>query len=433
MRLFLYPDTTSQLALIQRPAEDYKHLEATVAAIFADVQQRGDTACLHYTRQFDGVELQHMAVDESEFAAAENSVPQELRTAIERAAASIAVFHQAQREPVQVVETLEGVQCWRQSIPIDSVGLYVPGGTAPLFSTVLMLAVPARIAGCRSIVLCTPPTALGTVHPAVLYAARIAGVQRVFKVGGAQAIAAMAVGTASIPAVQKILGPGNQYVTAAKQYAASLYTAIDVPAGPSELLVVADEKATPAFVAADLLSQAEHGADSQVLLVCWQERVAECIQAEVQRQMASLPRRDIAQRALAHSSAVVVHNREEAVDFVNLYAPEHLSLAVEESSFFVARVRNAGSVFVGAYTPEAAGDYASGTNHTLPTGGWAASMSGVSLDSFVKKITYQHISREGLQRLAPTVETMAMYEGLEAHRRAVSIRLSNAENGGERG
>lgn len=432
MNFFLYPDKAVWATLAERPAENWTHLETLVKKVFAEVRTRGDDACLEYTQQFDGVQLQQMLVASEEFSEAEKLVPQELRDAIATAAESIAAFHCAQREPVRIVETVPGVQCWRQSMAIDSVGLYVPGGSAPLFSTVLMLAIPAVIAGCSSIVMCTPPTASGAVHPAVLYAAQVAGVHRVLKVGGAQAIAAMALGTQSIPAVRKIFGPGNQYVTAAKQYAALLHTAIDLPAGPSELLVVADECANPAFVAADLLSQAEHGADSHVVFLSWQRDIAERVRTEVQRQVASLPRRDVARRALEHSAVLVLRSREEAVEFVNLYAPEHMSLAVEDANFFLERVLNAGSVFIGAYTPEAAGDYASGTNHTLPTGGWAASVGGVSLDSFVKKVTYQQISREGLQRLAPTVETMAAHEGLEAHRRAVSIRLTYEQEGGPR-
>lgn len=433
MNFLLYPDKAAWAVLAERPAEDWTRLETVVKEIFAEVQTRGNDACLEYTQRFDGVQLQQMLVTDEEFSEAEKLVPQVLQDAITKAAESIDAFHRVQREPVCMVETVPGVRCWRQSMPIDSVGLYVPGGSAPLFSTVLMLAIPAAIAGCRSVVMCTPPTASGAVHPAVLYAARIAGVHRVFKIGGAQAIAAMSLGTQSIPAVRKIFGPGNQYVTAAKQYAASLHTAIDIPAGPSELLVVADNHAIPAFVAADLLSQAEHGADSHVVFLSWQREIAERVQAEVARQVESLPRRSIAHRALARSVALVLRTKEEAVAFVNLYAPEHLSLAVEDNNFFLERVVNAGSVFIGAYTPEAAGDYASGTNHTLPTGGWAASTGGVSLDSFVKKVTYQQISREGLKKLASIIETMATYEGLEAHRRAVSIRVAHEQNGGTGG
>ncbi len=424
MKCILYPDSLQWPELAARPAEDDKQLEALVAGIFSAVQDRGDAACREFTQQYDRVSLQNFCTSEEEFAEAERLVPSALRDAIAVAAGAIRAFHEAQRELPSVVETAPGVRCWRRSVPVENVGLYIPGGTAPLFSTVLMLAIPAALAGCRNVVMCTPPDTAGRVHPAVLYASRFAGVHAVFKIGGAQAIAAMAVGTKSIPVVQKIFGPGNQYVTAAKRYAASLHTAIDLPAGPSELLVVADETAVPAFVAADLLSQAEHGADSQVLLVVWQQDVAEQIIAELQRQAETLPRRAIVQRALEHSRAIVLHNRREVAAFVNRYAPEHLSLAVDNSDYFVEHIVNAGSVFIGHYTPEAAGDYASGTNHTLPTGGWAAATGGVSLDSFVKKITYQNISREGLQYIGPTVEIMARAELLEAHRRAVSVRLA---------
>lgn len=424
MNYSVYPIEAVWPELVRRPAVKVETIEPLAATVFAEVERRGDAACRDFTKKYDGVWVENLRVTDKEFADAEQHVPAALRQALALAADNIRAFHEAQREPVRVVETMPGVRCWRRSVPIQSVGLYVPGGTAPLFSTVLMLAIPAALAGCQRVVMCTPPDAAGSVHPAVLYAAQLAGVREVYKLGGMQAIAAMALGTASIPAVHKIFGPGNQYVTAAKQYAARFSTAVDLPAGPSELLVVADNTAVPAFVAADLLSQAEHGTDSHVVLVCWQPDVAERIVAEAQAQLHALPRRDIAAQTMQYSRVVVLHSPEEAAQFVNAYAPEHLSLAVDDTAFFLERVVNAGSVFIGSYTPEAVGDYASGTNHTLPTGGWAVSMSGVSLDSFIKKITYQHITAKGLRRIGSAVEIMANAEMLEAHRRAVAVRLA---------
>ncbi len=427
MQIIRYPDPARWPELTRRPVFDWSALEAQVQPIVEAVAREGDAALRRFTRHFDGVELEHLAVPEAEFDAAEASLEPALKDAIRQAAANIERFHAAQAETVQVVETMPGVRCWRKALPIERVGLYVPGGSAPLFSTVLMLAVPARLAGCARVVLCTPPQRDGSVHPAILFAARLAGVAEVCRVGGAQAIAALALGTESVPRVDKIFGPGNQYVTAAKQLVQRQGVAIDLPAGPSEVLVVADDTAVPAFVAADLLSQAEHGPDSQVVLVALSEKLLEAALAELEAQLDALPRADIARQALAHSRAIVVRTPDEALAFANAYAPEHLILALAEAERWAEAVRHAGSVFLGHYTPESAGDYASGTNHTLPTNGHARAWSGVSLDSFVRKTTFQQITAAGLQRLGPVVETMAAAEALEAHRRAVSIRLAFAK------
>ncbi len=427
MQVIRYPEPARWPELTRRPVFDWSALEVQVQPIVEAVARSGDEALRRFTRQFDGVTLEHFAVPEAEFDAAERTLAPELKDAIGQAAANIERFHAAQAEAVQVVETMPGVRCWRKALPIERVGLYVPGGSAPLFSTVLMLAVPARLAGCARVVLCTPPRTDGSVHPAILFAARLAGIAEVYRVGGAQAIAAMALGTESVPRVDKIFGPGNQYVTAAKQLVQRQGVAIDLPAGPSEVLVVADDTAVPAFVAADLLSQAEHGPDSQVVLVALSEALLEATLDELEAQLATLPRADIARQALAHSRAIVVRTPDEALAFANAYAPEHLILALAEAERWAGEVQHAGSVFLGHYTPESAGDYASGTNHTLPTNGYARAWSGVSLDSFVRKTTFQHITPEGLQRLGPIVETMAAAEALEAHRRAVSIRLAFAK------
>ena len=356
--------------------------------------------------------------------AAEQEISDELKTAIQQARSNIEIFHRAQQSPVTIISPVPGVDCWRQSVPIEKVGLYIPGGSAPLFSTLLMLAVPAQLAGCRDIIVCTPPSSEGNIHPAILYAASLCGVTAVYKAGGVQAIAAMCYGTETIPRVHKIFGPGNQYVTFAKQLAQTEGVAIDMPAGPSEVLVIADETAIPAFVSADLLSQAEHGADSQVILLTPSETVARQVIAEMEEQLKKLPRREIAAQALRHSKAIVVNDLDTALEISNLYAPEHLILACEDALNRSRQVTAAGSVFIGHYSPESAGDYASGTNHTLPTNGYAAMYSGVSLDSFVKKITYQQLTKEGLQRIGQTVMTMAAAEGLDAHREAVAIRLN---------
>ncbi len=424
MKTYIRPAASKWDAILRRPALDTADLDATVSDILNDVRRRGDAAVLEYTQRFDGVELPALRVSEAEIEAAEAALDEPLREAIRTAQANIERFHRAQYETPEVIETMPGVKCWRKSVPIERVGLYVPGGTAPLFSTVLMLGIPAVIAGCGEIVLCSPPRRDGSLHPAILYTARQIGIGKIFKMGGVQAVGALAYGTGSVPPVYKIFGPGNQYVTAAKQHVSREGIAIDMPAGPSEVLVCIDESAQPAFAAADLLSQAEHGIDSQVVLVAFDEAAVEAVQREVERQLAELPRRDIARQALANSSAIVVRDRAEAVALINAYAPEHLILSVEDAEEMAEQVTNAGSVFLGNYTPESVGDYASGTNHTLPTNGFARSFSGVSLDSFVKKITFQRLTQRGLQLLGPAVERMAEAEELAAHQRAVSIRLN---------
>ncbi len=422
MNIYRYPTQTEITDIVTRPTKDAADLTATVAAVLADVKARGDAAVIDYEQRFDHVQLDAVTVSTYEFEAAEALVSPDLRKALVMAHANIARFHEAQRHDPIEVETCPGVSCWQKSIAIERVGLYVPGGTAPLFSTVLMLATPARIAGCREVVLCTPPQRDGSVHPAILVAARIAGVSQVFKAGGVQAIAAMAYGTDSVPKVSKIFGPGNQFVQCAKQLVALTDVAIDMPAGPSEVAVIADATANAAFVAADLLSQAEHGADSQVLLLTDSDRLLADVQAEVERQLAQLPRRDIAAEALSHSRLVLVADIDEAMRISNIYAPEHLILETTNADTLAAQVVNAGSVFIGHLTPESAGDYASGTNHTLPTNGWAAAYSGVNLDAFCRKITFQHITPEGIHSIAKTVETMAAAEQLDAHRNAMALR-----------
>lgn len=409
--------------MLARPQLAAPSLDAVVGTVLAAIRQEGDAAVRRYTAQFDGVDLADFRVSAAEQASAATALTPALRAAIQTAKHNIAAFHRQQEMPVQIVETMPGVQCWRKNVPIDKVGLYIPGGTAPLFSTVLMLGVPAQLAGCAEVVLCSPPRTDGTIHPAILYAAQLVGIQKIFKVGGVQAIGAMAYGTASVPAVYKIFGPGNQYVTAAKQLVSREQVAIDMPAGPSEVLVCADEGAPAGYVAADLLSQAEHGADSQVVLVAFSEAKVEAVQAAIAEQLAQLPRQALAQRALENSVAVVLPDQKSAVALINAYAPEHLILALADPLPLAEHITNAGSVFLGYYTPEAVGDYASGTNHTLPTNGYARAYSGVSLDSFVKKITFQQLSWAGLQNLGPTVEEMALAEQLTAHQQAVRLRL----------
>ncbi|MCR4920642.1 MAG: histidinol dehydrogenase [Bacteroidaceae bacterium] len=423
LQLYRYPTSEELPLLLKRPTRDAADLNATVGAVLDDVRQRGDEAVREYEERFDHVSLDALAVTSQEMAEAETQVSSELRDALLLAHRNIAKFHEAQRFEGQPVEVTDGVTCWQQSVPIDRVGLYIPGGTAPLFSTVLMLATPARIAGCNEIVLCTPPRRDGTVHPAILVAARIAGVSRIFKVGGVQAIGAMAYGTESIPRVYKIFGPGNQFVTCAKQHVSLHGVAIDMPAGPSEVEVLADETSNPVFVAADLLSQAEHGVDSQVLLVTRSERLVESVGREVEAQLARLPRREIARQALESSKIILVGSDAEMLDITNLYAPEHLIIETSNYMELSRGVRNAGSVFLGPWTPESAGDYASGTNHTLPTNGYAVAYNGVNLDSFCRKITFQHITPEGIRRIGPAVEQMAANEQLDAHRMAMSLRL----------
>lgn len=428
MKVIRYPEREEWGALLARPTMDTTALCGTVRAVLARVRAEGDAAVKEYERQFDKVELGSLAVTQEEMDEAEGLVAPELKEALRTAHSNIEKFHASQRHVARPVEVRPGVTCWQKSVPVEKVGLYIPGGTAPLFSTVLMLATPARIAGCREIVLCTPPDRRGKVHPAILCAARMAGVDRIFKAGGVQAIGAMAYGTESIPRVYKIFGPGNQYVMAAKQEVSLHDVAIDMPAGPSEVEVLADASANPVFVAADLLSQAEHGADSQVLLVTTDEQLIPRVQAEVERQLARLPRRDIAARALENSRLVLVRGREEALELTNRYAPEHLIIETENCREWAEGVVNAGSVFLGHYTPESAGDYASGTNHTLPTNGWATAYSGVNLDSYCRKITFQELTPEGLGHIGRAVEVMASGEQLDAHRNAMTVRLDSITN-----
>lgn len=424
MILIDYPEKSQWQELLKRPVMNTESLFGTVQGIIDRVKAGGDEAVLQYEMQFDKVSLSALAVSSEEFDEAENLIDEELKAAIRLAAGNISAFHAAQRFVGKKVETQPGVICWQKAVPIEKVGLYIPGGTAPLFSTVLMLAVPACIAGCREIVLCTPPGKDGKVHPAVLFAARVAGVQRVFKAGGVQAIAAMAYGTESIPKVYKIFGPGNQYVTAAKQLVSLRDVAIDMPAGPSEVEVLADATANPVFVAADLLSQAEHGVDSQAVLITTSKELQQAVKDEVERQLGLLPRKEIAARSLANSKLIVVKDMEEAVEMTNAYAPEHLIVETENYMAVAEQIVNAGSVFLGALTPESAGDYASGTNHTLPTNGYAKAYSGVSLDSFIRKMTFQEIKPEGLCKIGPAIEVMAANESLDGHKNAVSVRLN---------
>lgn len=427
MQSYNNPDPSTWSEILQRPTLDTRGLEKSVATILGAIRSEGDTAVRRYSEQFDGVAPAKLRVSAAEMAAAKDQVSTPLQNAIRQAASNIEQFHIRQRETPQVVETMPGVQCWRRSVGIEKVGLYIPGGTAPLFSTVLMLGVPARLASCETIVLCTPPRKDGSIDPAILFAAEVVGIKEVYKIGGVQAIGAMAYGTESVPAVYKIFGPGNQYVTAAKQQVNREDVAIDLPAGPSEVMVVADDTAVPAFVAADLLSQAEHGGDSQVVLVAFSADFINQVQQALAEQLATLPRREITAKALENSVVIQMKEREVALDLINAYAPEHLILAIEEAGLLAQRIRNAGSVFIGNYTPESAGDYASGTNHTLPTNGYARAYSGVSLDSFTKKITFQEITPNGLQKLGPIVEVMAEAEQLVAHQRAVSLRLEYLE------
>lgn len=423
MRKIVNPAPELWRELVKRPTKNLEELEPGIQETIRQVQSRGDEALIELAEKFDGVKLQSLLVTPEEIAAAESELTVELREAILQAYSNIQVFHTHQAEPQSHIETMPGVTCWRKSVAIEKVGLYIPGGTAPLFSTLLMLGVPARIAGCSELVLCTPPSKDGSVHPAILYTASLLGVTRVVKAGGAQAVAALAYGTESVPAVYKIFGPGNQYVTVAKQLVSKAGVAIDLPAGPSEVLVMADDSANAAFVAADLLSQAEHGADSQVVLLTNSEKLLEKVEQELQAQLAVLPRKEFASKALDNSLGIVLGSVAEMMAFSNLYAPEHLILSILNFEEALDSITNAGSVFLGNYSPESAGDYASGTNHTLPTNGYARAYSGVSLDSFVKKITFQYITPEGLRQLGGTIETMAAAEGLEAHKNAVSIRL----------
>jgi histidinol dehydrogenase len=413
--------------LIKRPVFENASLEKAVKKILDKEKDKGDKAVRKYTKEFDGVKLKKIIVSEKEIKAAENLLSQELKDAIQQARSNIEKFHLSQIEEVKVVETMPGINCWRRSIGIEKVGIYIPGGSAPLFSTVLMLAIPAVIAGCKEIILCTPPSKDGSINPAILYTANLCGIKKSFKAGGVQAIAAMAYGTETIPKVFKIFGPGNQYVTAAKQLIQKEGVAIDMPAGPSEVLVIADEKAVPEFIAADLLSQAEHGADSQVILLTTSEDAAEKVQLCIKEQLKELPRKEIAEKALENSKIVLLTSIDEAIELSNLYAPEHLIISCENAEELTGKIISAGSVFIGNYSPESVGDYASGTNHTLPTNGYAAMYSGVSVDSFVKKVTFQLLTKEGLTNIGNTVMHMAEAEGLDAHKNAVAIRLKEKQ------
>lgn len=428
MILISNPDKSQWPEMLKRPAMNTENLFDTVRSVIDRVKTEGDRAVLDYEEKFDKVVLASLAVPEEEQQEAENLVSEDLKAAIRLAKQNIETFHAAQRFEGKKVQTQPGVTCWQKAVAIEKVGLYIPGGTAPLFSTVLMLAVPAKIAGCKEIVLCTPPGRDGKVHPAVLFAAKVAGVNRIFKAGGIQAIAAMAYGTESVPKVYKIFGPGNQYVTAAKQLVSLRDVAIDMPAGPSEVEVLADETANPAFVAADLLSQAEHGVDSQAMLITTSVELQQAVKVEVERQLALLPRKEIAEKSLANSKLIVVDSMEEAIELTNAYAPEHLIIETKDYLSVAERIVNAGSVFLGSLTPESAGDYASGTNHTLPTNGYAKAYSGVSLDSFIRKITFQEIKPEGLNIIGPAIELMAANEQLDAHKNAVSVRLGQLDN-----
>ncbi|RZS97971.1 histidinol dehydrogenase [Cecembia calidifontis] len=424
MKTILNPSRSEWTKSLKRPVQKTKDIEKIVKPILRKVKRSGDKALKKFALEYDHVQIKNLCVTAEEVKKAKELVDPQLKSAILVAKENIEKFHAAQISPELKLEVMEGVTCMRRSVPIQKVGLYIPGGTAPLFSTVLMLGVPANLAGCEEIVLCTPPDAEGNIHPAILYTADLIGIDKIVKAGGAQAIAAMTFGTESVPRVDKIFGPGNQYVTAAKQLAVKKGVAIDMPAGPSEVLVYADETAIPSFVAADLLSQAEHGVDSQVVLVTTTEKFASKVQKEIENQLEKLPRKDIAKRALDNSVAVVMAKQEKAIELINDYAPEHLIICVENEEEVVDKIINAGSVFIGNFTPESAGDYASGTNHTLPTYGYARNYSGVSLDSFFKKITYQKITEKGIQKLGPTIEIMAANELLDAHKNAVSIRLN---------
>ena len=423
MQIIKYPGRNEWAQLVERPHLDISQLNGVVSSVLDDIRQRGDEAVKHYEQKFDKVELSSLAVTEAEMTEAEALVSDELKAAIALAHHNIKAFHESQQFVSQKIEPQPGVVCWQKSVAIQRVGLYIPGGTAPLFSTVLMLATPAKIAGCEEIVLCTPPNREGKVHPAILVAARIAGVSKIFKAGGVQAIGAMAYGTESIPKTYKIFGPGNQYVMAAKQQVSLHDVAIDMPAGPSEVCVIADETANAAFIAADLLSQAEHGIDSQVFLITTSEEVIDKVMVEVDKQLNELPRKEIAAKALDNSKMVLVKDISEAIDLSNTYAPEHLIIQTDNYNDVAERIVNAGSVFLGKYACESAGDYASGTNHTLPTHGYATAYSGVNLDSYCRKITFQHLSAEGVSNIGPAVEAMAAAESLDAHKNAMTIRL----------
>jgi histidinol dehydrogenase len=423
MRTYINPQKSTWSEILKRPIFDVSELYGKVQNILNEIRETGDQALLAFTEKFDGVKLQSLMVSEEEISNAEKLVDIELKEAIALAAKNIQTFHTAQKPSINKIETTPGVTCWQKAVAIEKVGLYIPGGTAPLFSTVLMLAIPAQIAGCKEIVLCSPPDKNGNIHPAILYAAKVAGVTQFYKLGGVQAIGAMAYGTETVPKTNKIFGPGNQYVMAAKQLVSMNDVSIDMPAGPSEVLVVADDTSNPAFVASDLLSQAEHGADSQVVLVANNEETIKKVLAEIEKQLAVLPRKGMAEKALSNSVFIVLEDANNRIDLINEYAPEHLIISTKNYAEISDQIINAGSVFLGELTPESAGDYASGTNHTLPTNGWARSYSGVNLDSFLKKITFQEITAQGLRTIGPAIEKMAAAEQLEAHKNAVTLRL----------
>ena len=425
MQEFINPAPADWEAILKRPTASFKDLESLVEEVFQEVKSKGDQAIVDYTLKFDKVKLNAFTVSEAEYTRAESVVAAPLKEAIQLARENIKTFHSAQQTQTVSVETQPGVLCWQEKRPIEKVGLYIPGGSAPLFSTLLMLAVPAQIAGCKEIVLCTPPDANGSIPDVILYTAQLCGVTQIFKVGGIQAIAALTYGTATIPKVYKIFGPGNQYVTVAKQIATQHQVAIDMPAGPSELLVVADQSANPAYVASDLLSQAEHGADSQVILVTTFPALLDQVRGEIAAQLQALPRKEIAQQAMVNSRMIAFEIDEQAIAFINQYGPEHYIVCMENETLYVDQITNAGSVFIGNFTPESAGDYASGTNHTLPTNGYAKQYSGVNLDSFLKQMTFQKISPKGIQAIGPAIELMAEAEGLQAHKNAVSLRLND--------
>jgi histidinol dehydrogenase len=419
------PERAQWKTVLKRPTQSVSDIEDIVNSVFREIKAGGDTVVSSYTKKFDGVVLKDALVPSIEIKESSALISNDLKAAIQQAKNNIEKFHKAQKTEKITVETADGVQCWQEKRPIQKVGLYIPGGTAPLFSTILMLAIPANIAGCKEIILCTPPNKEGKVHPAILYAANLCGVTKIFKVGGIQAIASMTFGTETIPPVYKIFGPGNQFVTVAKQIATKYGIAIDMPAGPSELLVMADDTANAAFVASDLLSQAEHGVDSQVILVSTSKNIIEAVETEVAKQIKVLPRMAIAEKAIANSKLIYVQDQQTAVDLINEYGPEHYILCVKNEEFYLRQTYNAGSVFVGNYTPESAGDYASGTNHTLPTNGYAKQYSGVNLDSFMKSMTFQKISEKGIQEIGKTIELMAEAEGLQAHKNAVTLRLKS--------
>ncbi|MFD1316272.1 histidinol dehydrogenase [Namhaeicola litoreus] len=425
MKKIIYPERKDWYELLQRPTATFSHIQPLVQEIFEEIQKEGDTAIKKYSLKFDNVDLSNFEVSTKEITDAKNALSKELKEAIKVAKTNIETFHSSQKREIKKIETSPGVICWQEKRAIEKVGLYIPGGTAPLFSTILMLALPATIAGCDEIILCTPPNDQGFVHPAILYTAALCGVTKIFKIGGIQAIGALTFGTETVLKVDKIFGPGNQFVTVAKQISTQYGISIDMPAGPSELLVLADHTANPVYVAADLLSQAEHGTDSQVILVSKDKDFALKVEIEVNNQIQKLPRKNIAEKAIENSKIIIVQNNQEAIDLINLYAPEHFIICTEDNDFFVSTIKNAGSVFIGNYTPESAGDYASGTNHTLPTNGFAKAYSGVNLDSFMKSITFQEISKTGLKGIGSAIEIMAATEGLDAHKNAVTVRLKD--------